>query len=383
MANDLKLTFSTGSLSNLPSTFKAGQVLFAIDENNKGYIYFDKNSSTRVLMGSDSTYAEKANKDSNGNVIVSTYLTNLQGVKNTAETEYVIQGVRGDGSAPFNTSAVIPITLLSSANKTGTKLFLVGTTSQSSKGIIGYSNSNIYITTGNKLHANLEGKADTAGTADTANAIEWSKVTSKPQLVEGFDGSLENNGYKIQLYNTSGSPIPAATPAKNGVIVIPAASTTDAGLVTTGTQTFTGAKTFNTSISTPTLTVTGTGGLNYSGIQNGTTNVARVVWFADASYKGKPVYHTDFTYNPATGELKAGKFTSSGTMSGTALTLSLGDDSMHSTEDATLKVTGGASISERLSAKMIRIDNGVTDTAKGFNLIYNSTEECLEFQFGN
>jgi len=70
-------------------------------------------------------------------------------------------------------------------------------------------------------------------------------------------------------------------------------------------------------------------------------------------------------------------------MSGTALTLSLGDDSLYSTEDATLKVTGGASISERLSAKMIRIDNGVTDTAKGFNLIYNSTEECLEFRFGN
>jgi len=90
MANDLKLTFSTGALSNLPSTFKAGQVLFAIDENNKGYIYFDKNSSTRILMGSDAAYAEKANKDSNGNVIVSTYLTNLQGVKNTAETEYTI-----------------------------------------------------------------------------------------------------------------------------------------------------------------------------------------------------------------------------------------------------------------------------------------------------
>jgi len=66
----------------------------------------------------------------------------------------------------------------------------------------------------------------------------------------------------------AGGAIAANTtaPAKNGVIVIPAASTSDAGLVTTGTQTFTGAKTFNTSISTPTLTVTGASGFNYSGI---------------------------------------------------------------------------------------------------------------------
>lgn len=45
---------------------------------------------------------------------------------------------------------------------------------------------------------------------------------------------------------------------------------------------------------------------NYSGIETGTTNQDRVVWFADVSYKGKPVYNDNFTYNPSTKILTVG-----------------------------------------------------------------------------
>lgn len=75
---------------------------------------------------------------------------------------------------------------------------------------------------------------------------------------------------------------------------IPAASASASGIVTIGTQTFHGAKTFETA------------GFNYSGIEAGSDNADRVVWFAYNGQKGRPVYDNDFTYNPSNNQLKAG-----------------------------------------------------------------------------
>lgn len=82
-------------------------------------------------------------------------------------------------------------------------------------------------------------------------------------------------------------------------IALPIASTIKSGIVTTDAQSFGGTKTFTT-INSTNLTVSGSNGFNYSGIEIATESKARPVWFADSSGNGKPVINTNFTYNPAT-----------------------------------------------------------------------------------
>ena len=82
-------------------------------------------------------------------------------------------------------------------------------------------------------------------------------------------------------------------------IALPIASTTKSGIVTTDAQSFGGTKTFAT-INSTNLTVTGSSGFNYSGIETATESKARPIWFADNSGNGKPVVNINFTYNPAT-----------------------------------------------------------------------------------
>ena len=82
-------------------------------------------------------------------------------------------------------------------------------------------------------------------------------------------------------------------------IALPIASTTKSGIVTTDAQSFGGTKTFTT-INSTNLTITGTSGFNYSGIETATESKIRPIWFADSSSNGKPVINTNFTYNPAT-----------------------------------------------------------------------------------
>lgn len=82
-------------------------------------------------------------------------------------------------------------------------------------------------------------------------------------------------------------------------IALPIASTAKSGIVTTDAQSFGGTKTFAT-INSTNLTVTGSSGFSYTGIETATGDKARPVWFADSSVNGKPVINTNFTYNPAT-----------------------------------------------------------------------------------
>lgn len=82
-------------------------------------------------------------------------------------------------------------------------------------------------------------------------------------------------------------------------IALPIASTTKSGIVTTDAQSFGGTKTFTT-INSTNLTITGTSGFNYSGIETATGDIARPVWFAYDGINGKPVINTNFTYNPVT-----------------------------------------------------------------------------------
>jgi hypothetical protein len=71
MANDV-VRFATGLETNLSSEPKEkGKVLFAITGDDKGYIYFDKDNSTRIKM---SEHALTAEKDTANNTITTTYL---------------------------------------------------------------------------------------------------------------------------------------------------------------------------------------------------------------------------------------------------------------------------------------------------------------------
>ena len=82
-------------------------------------------------------------------------------------------------------------------------------------------------------------------------------------------------------------------------VLLPVASATAAGVITTGTQTLTGAKTIDANGS---LTVVKAGGFQYSGIQEGTSAGARPIWYSHASQVGTPCIGAELLYDPASTE---------------------------------------------------------------------------------
>ena len=80
---------------------------------------------------------------------------------------------------------------------------------------------------------------------------------------------------------------------------LPIASATNAGILTAdkaNVQVLTGPKKIDANGS---LEISKTGGFNYSGIDLGTSNQNRTIWFSDSGLKGKPVTDAKFMYNPA------------------------------------------------------------------------------------
>lgn len=80
---------------------------------------------------------------------------------------------------------------------------------------------------------------------------------------------------------------------------LPIASAANAGILTAdkaNVQVLTGPKKIDANGS---LEVSKTGGFNYSGIDSGTANQNRTIWFSDSGFKGKPVTNSNFIYNPA------------------------------------------------------------------------------------
>lgn len=86
---------------------------------------------------------------------------------------------------------------------------------------------------------------------------------------------------------------------------LPNAGANSAGIITAGTQTIAGNKTFTGAFTSSGGATFSNSNFNYSGIQAGSENADRVVWFSDNTSRGKPVYDTDFTYNPSTNTLTA------------------------------------------------------------------------------
>lgn len=86
-------------------------------------------------------------------------------------------------------------------------------------------------------------------------------------------------------------------------IIITGATTSKAGLVTTGAQTLTGIKTFNASGG---VTIQGAAKFLYSGIESLTTTANLPIWFGKSGATGTPGYNTNLNYNPSTNQLNVG-----------------------------------------------------------------------------
>lgn len=99
------------------------------------------------------------------------------------------------------------------------------------------------------------------------------------------------NGHALSNFSSSywNSIAPAMDIANNNVHIGGIASI-DYKFKVTGTSYFSDA-------------MTAAGLFTYAGMQTGTADAARCVWFSDSTVVGRPVYDTTFTYNPVTKEL--------------------------------------------------------------------------------
>lgn len=200
----------------------------------------------------------------------------------------------------------------------------------------------------------------------TAGAVAWNNVTGKPALLSTaskatLSTSTTNATIKISWMDYSGTESPASHQPN---LVIPAAATNVAGLVTTGAQTFAGAKTFNT-------TATFSNRLNYSGIQVG-SGAKNYLWFASSSTVGVPTYSTNLFYDVTNNTLNVPRIQK--------IEVSNSADSTYSLDaNASIVTNGGISVSKQLSAEKIRIDNN--SQTKSVTLNFDLTKEVLSFVF--
>lgn len=125
---------------------------------------------------STSGTAAKATADASGNNIVDTYETKANAITGLSASGTTITYTKGDGTTGTITTQdknTDTKNTTGTSNKTGTKLFLAGATSQATNPVT-YSNSNVYIGTDNKLYSGGKvviasgDKATSAGTADSA-----------------------------------------------------------------------------------------------------------------------------------------------------------------------------------------------------------------------
>lgn len=136
----------------------------------------------------------------------------------------------------------------------------------------------------------------TISSSDGGQVYLASKATN-----DGNGQNIANTYIKSLSYSNDGKQLIATKGSGDTSLKLslPIASTTKSGIVTADAQSFGGTKTFTT-INSTNLTITGSSGFSYTGIETATGNKARPVWFAYDGINGKPVVNANFTYNPAT-----------------------------------------------------------------------------------
>ena len=185
--------------------------------------------------------ASRAVADSSGNNIKSTYVASIE-VNGTTLVYKNANNVQLGSLTLQDTDTKVTNTLA-----TTTKAYITGTTSNETNTGTQVFDTGVYLgTAAGSLTATgavTVGSLTTSGTV-TANTLQgnlaWSYLTSVPTLVSSISGTTATDKYTIQLYNPNNVAI-----STNGSVTIPAASTTQAGLITSTDQTFTGIKNFS------------------------------------------------------------------------------------------------------------------------------------------
>ena len=134
--------------------------------------------------------------------------------------------------------------------------------------------------------------------------------TSKQAISDDSGQVIKNTYLQDVVLNTSASAPYYTLKLGNGLfkdtdgtsgadkVIIPVASTTQAGVITADTsnaQTITGAKIIDSKGS---LEVQKAEGFNYSGIQTASAAGARSVWFSHLNYSGTPCINNSFKFDP-------------------------------------------------------------------------------------
>lgn len=142
---------------------------------------------------------------------------------------------------------------------------------------------------------------------ETIYATKFVGMSTNAQYddVEGESGgTLISKKYiaAIALKNHATAPYYQAydgTNNEHSTFALPVASEALAGVVTTGAQVFTGAKTIDNKGS---LTIDAASGFTYVGIEEDTASKYRTMWFSHKTKPGTPVIATNLKYNPASTE---------------------------------------------------------------------------------
>lgn len=327
---------SHGQEANLPTERHEGWAYVTYQETSiplgytygQGSMYVDVSATNRIKINA---HADAATFDDMHQNIIQTYIKAITLQNDATNPKYLL--TYGDGTvASAANTPLLPIASATNAgvitaNKSTTQV-LTGPKKLDGNGSLEISKSSGFkysgIETGNSkkarpvwfAHSNTNGipVINTAFTYDPASTDPWngygSEATGTAATAHGvltvsrlqgiaYQAFLDANSNKIteylknvELKNHATQPYYTITRGTNISfdVNLPVANATNAGVITTGTQIFAGAKTFNDDVEIIGL-------FKYSGINAAPIKDSKQpIWFADIDALGTPIYDTNFTY---------------------------------------------------------------------------------------
>ena len=183
MVDKTNVKFLSGNLSDIDNaTKRAGQILFATDTDENGYIYFDVSQDLRLKMGAKADYAIN---DVNASPIVSTYFSTFDITRTGAQISLTF-------STPDNTAMIKNL-----SGATTSYAGLVTNNSQSWKGLKTlYGNSVSYKPSANSSSSTYKYDVQLKLVGDTYNSSSATSPTEKYSyvLLSGYGTTFRITG---------------------------------------------------------------------------------------------------------------------------------------------------------------------------------------------